>query len=551
VNPEGPGGNPAPLLAAQDIRETFARMAMNDEETVALIAGGHTFGKGHGAANPGKHVGPEPEGASVEEQGFGWKNSFGSGKGEHTITSGLEGAWTENPVKWDNGYFDNLFGYEWEQTKSPAGATLWVPTDRSTDNMVPDAHVKGKTHPPVMFTTDIALKDDPAYAPISKRFHEDPAEFADTFARAWYKLTHRDMGPHCRCLGDQVPAPQIWQDPVPAATGSLIGDEAISGLKRSIMDSDLAIGLLVRTAWGSASTFRSTDYRGGANGARIRLSPQKDWGVNDPTELAKVLGTLEKIQTSFNSENKGNGVAVSLADVIVLGGCAAIEAAASAAGQDVAVPFSPGRTDATAEQTDVDSFAVLEPVSDGFRNYAGEPEALSPAAMGAAPEALLVDKAHMLDLTKAEMTVLVGGLRVLGANAGNSDLGVLTKSPGTLTNDFFTNLLDMGTEWVAAAGAKDVYEGRDRSTGQVKWKASRVDLVFGSNSQLRAIVEYYACSDAENVFCKNFVAAWSKVRSTPSPPQTVQYVLSVRNILNHWCSLCSLQVMDLGRFDLN
>ena len=503
VNPEGPNGTPDPLAAARDIRETFRRMAMNDEETLALIAGGHTFGKTHGAA-PEEHKGPEPEGASLEEQGLGWKNSFGSGKAGDTIGSGLEGAWTTEPTKWDNNYFDNLFGYEWEQVKNPAGATQWTPTDASTVGTVPDAHDPSKTHAPMMFTTDLALKMDPIYAPISKRFHENPEEFADAFARAWYKLTHRDMGPRTRCLGPLVPAePQLWQDPVPDVTHELIGGQDIAELKGKILASGLSISQLVSTAWASAATFRGTDKRGGANGARIRLAPQKDWEVNNPAELRKVLKTLEEIQTDFNS-SQSDGKIVSLADVIVLGGCAAVEESAKKAGHDVQVPFSPGRTDALQEQTDVDSFAVLEPTADGFRNYVRNGHK-RPA------EELVVDRAHTLTLTAPEMTVLVGGMRVLNANVGQSELGVFTNRPETLTNDFFVNLLDMNTKWQVSSKSEHVFEGRNRGTDELKCTGTAVDLVFGSNSQLRAIVEVYACDDSQQMFVRDFVAAWDKV----------------------------------------
>jgi len=499
VNPEGPGGNPDPLLAAKDIRTTFGRMAMNDEETVALIAGGHTFGKAHGAANAGKYVGPEPEGGNIQDQGFGWTSSYKSGKGVDAISSGLEGAWTSKPTEWNNEFFDNLFGYEWKKTKSPAGATQWKPTNISAATAVPDAHDPSKAHAPIMFTTDLALRFDPIYGPISKRFHENPDQFADTFARAWYKLTHRDMGPVSRLLGKYVAPEQLWQDPVgPSYHNSLIINAVeIAELKDIIMESGLSIGQLVRTAWASASTFRCTDYRGGANGARIRLAPQKDWAANDPAELAQVLQAFEKIKGNY-------GKRVSLADLIVLGGCAAVEAAAKAAGQAVTVPFYPGRTDALQEQTDVASFAVLEPTSDGFRNHHS-------TKGKASPEALLVDKAHMLSLTKAEMTVLVGGMRVLNANAGNSQLGVLTTKPGALSNDFFVNLLDMSTIWSPCDGAGNVFEGRDRSTGALKWIGSCVDLIFGSNSQLRAIAEYYACDDSKRIFVDDFVSAFAKV----------------------------------------
>ena len=504
VNPEGPNGTPDPLAAARDIRETFGRMAMNDEETVALIAGGHTFGKAHGAADADKHVGPDPEGASVEEQGLGWKNSFGSGKAGDTITSGLEGAWTTDPVKWDNNYFDNLFGYEWEQVKSPAGATQWTPTNASAEGTVPDAHDASKKHAPMMFTTDLALKLDPVYAPISKRFHENPEEFADAFAKAWYKLTHRDMGPRTRCLGPLVPAePQLWQDPVPDVGHQLIGDRDVADLKDKLLGAGLSISQLVSTAWASAATFRGTDKRGGANGARIRLAPQKDWQVNNPAELQSVLPTLEKIQTEFNS-SQSNGATVSLADVIGLGGWAAIEKAAKNAGHDIQVPFSPGRTDALQEQTDVESFAVLEPTADGFRKYLGTGQSRS-------AEELLVDRAHMLTLTAPEMTVLVGGMRVLNANVSQAAMGVFTTRPEMLTNDFFVNLLDMNTQWEASSTAEGLFEGRDHGTNDVKWTGTAVDLVFGSNSQLRAIAEVYGCIDSEQAFVRDFVAAWDKV----------------------------------------
>ena len=504
VNPQGPNGQPDPIAAARDIRETFARMAMNDEETVALIAGGHTFGKAHGAADPDKYVGPEPEAAGIEEQGFGWINTFGSGKGAHTITSGLEGAWTKNPIKWDNNYLENLFGYEWELTKSPAGAHQWKPKDPSAAGTVPDAHDPAKRHAPIMFTTDLALRLDPAYAKISKRFLDHPQEFADAFAKAWYKLTHRDMGPVSRCLGPLVPAkPQLWQDPIPALDHPLIGQQDIVALKAKILASGLSTSQLVTTAWASAATFRGTDKRGGANGARIRLAPQKDWEVNQPTELSKVLHKLEVIQKDFNSAASG-GKKVSMADLIVLGGCAAIEDAAKKAGHDVKVPFSPGRMDALQEQTDVNSFAVLEPTADGFRNY------LRKGQEGSAAE-LLVDRANLLTLTAPEMTVLVGGLRALKANFGNSKNGVFTKRPETLTNDFFVNLLDMKTKWQKSAKSEGVLEGHDRATGQINWTGTVVDLVFGSNSQLRALAEVYASSDAQQMFMRDFVAAWNKV----------------------------------------
>ena len=504
VNPEGPNGNPDPLAAGRDIRETFARMAMNDEETVALIAGGHTFGKTHGAADADKYVGPEPEGAALEEQGLGWRNSFGSGRAGDTITSGLEGAWTTQPAKWDNNFFVNLFGYEWEQVKSPAGATQWTPTDASAKGTVPDAHDPSRTHAPTMLTTDLALKVDPIYAPISRRFHQNPDEFADAFAKAWYKLTHRDMGPRTRCLGRLVPAePQLWQDPVPEVTHELMGEQDIAGLKGKILESGLSISQLVSTAWASAATFRGTDKRGGANGARIRLAPQKDWEVNQPAELGTVLQTLEAIQKDFNSA-QSDGKMVSLADVIVLGGCAGVEEAAKKAGHEVQVPFSPGRTDALQEQTDVDSFAVLEPTADGFRNYLGN-------GHGRSTEELLVDRAHMLTLTAPEMTVLVGGMRVLSANVGQSDLGVFTKRPGLLTSDFFVNLLDTNTTWQASSTSEHVFEGRDHGTGELKWTGTATDLVFGSNSQLRAIAEVYACDDSQQAFVRDFVAAWDKM----------------------------------------
>ncbi len=504
VNPQGPNGNPDPVAAARDIRETFRRMAMNDEETVALIAGGHTFGKTHGAADADEYVGPEPEGASLEEQGLGWKNNFGSGVGADTITSGLEGAWTTEPAKWDNNFFENLFNYEWELVKGPGGAWQWTPKDESAQGTVPDAHDPSKKHAPMMLTTDLSLRMDPTYAKISKRFHENPDEFADAFAKAWYKLTHRDMGPRTRCLGPLVPAePQLWQDPVPNVDHELVGEEDIAALKSKILESGLSISQLVSTAWASASTFRGTDKRGGANGARIRLAPQKDWEVNNPTELAKALHTLEAIQEEFNS-SQSDGKRVSLADLIVLAGCAAIEAAAKNAGIDVQVPFAPGRTDALQEQTDVESFAVLEPTADGFRNYVGNGHH-RPA------EELLVDRAHMLTLTAPEMTVLVGGLRVLNANVGRSELGVFTKRPETLTNDFFVNLLHMNTEWLPSSASEDVFEGRSRLTGEIQWSGSRADLVFGSNSQLRAIAEVYGCDDSQQLFVRDFVAVWNKV----------------------------------------
>ncbi len=503
VNPEGPGGQPDPLASAGHIRETFGRMAMNDEETVALIAGGHTFGKAHGAANAAKYCGPEPEGASLEEQGLGWTNKFGTGKGPDAITSGLEGAWTSNPVKWDNGFFDNLFAYEWELTKSPAGALQWAPKEASAQGTVPDAHDPSKRHAPMMFTTDLALRLDPIYAPISKRFHENPGQFAEAFGKAWYKLTHRDMGPVSRLLGPLVPPPQLWQDPVPAVDHELIGEKDVADLKAKVLASGLTVSQLVSTAWASASTFRGSDKRGGANGARIRLAPQKDWEVNHPAELAKALRALEKIQKDFNGGQSGKKK-VSLADVIVLGGCAAVEAAAKKAGHEVKVPFAPGRTDASQEMTDVESFAVLEPTADGFRNYQRKGDARP------APE-LMVDRARQLTLTAPEMTVLVGGLRVLNANFGQSPLGAFTKGPGSLTTDFFVNLLDMGTEWRKSSVCEHFYEGRDRRTGEVKWTGSAVDLVFGSHSQLRAIAEVYACADSQEKFVRDFVAVWDKV----------------------------------------
>jgi catalase-peroxidase len=504
VNPEGPNGNPDPLASARDIRETFGRMAMNDEETVALIAGGHTFGKCHGAGDPDL-VGTEPEGCPVEYQGLGWINAHGSGKGGDTITSGLEGAWTNEPVMWDNGYFDNLFSYEYELTTSPAGAKQWTAKDPSAQGTVPDAHDPSKRHAPMMLTTDLALKLDPIYGPISKRFHENPDQLADAFAKAWYKLLHRDMGPVSRYLGPWVAEPQLWQDAVPAVDHELIGDEDIAALKAKVLASGLSISQLVTTAWASAVTFRFTDKRGGANGARIRLEPQRNWEVNQPAELARVLQTLEQIQQDFNSSQSG-GKKVSLADLIVLGGCAAVEQAARNAGNDITVPFVPGRTDASQEQTDAEAFAVLEPKADGFRNYlrAGEK---SP------PETLLLDRANLLTLTAPEMTVLIGGMRALNANFGQSGHGVFTDRPGTLTNDFFANLLDMSTKWKASASAENVFEGRDRATGEVKGTATAVDLVFGSNSQLRAISEVYACDDAAEKFVRDFVSAWDKVMS--------------------------------------
>jgi len=503
VNPEGPNGKPDPRAAARDIRETFGRMAMNDEETVALIAGGHTFGKAHGAAEVAKYVGREPEGADPEDMGFGWKNTFGTGKGGDTITSGLEGAWTTNPVKWDNNYFENLFGYEWELTKSPAGAYQWKPTNGSAAGAVPDAHDPSKRHSPMMFTTDLALRTDPAYEKISRRYYENPQEFADAFAKAWFKLTHRDMGPVSRYLGPLVPAePLLWQDPVPAVDHELIGNQDIADLKAKILASGLSISQLVMTAWASAATFRGSDKRGGANGARIRLAPQKDWEVNQPAELATVLKKLEEIQKDFNA--RSGAKKVSMADLIVLGGCAAVEAAAKKAGYDVQVPFSPGRTDASQEQTDVNSFAVLEPTADGFRNYLREGD------MGLEAE-LLVDKANLLTLTAHEMTALVGGMRVLGASFGGSKQGVFTDRPGTLTHDYFVNLLDMNIRWQKCETSKGLLEGRDRATDELKWTGTVVDLVFGSNSQLRALAEAYASDDSKGAFVKDFVTAWNKV----------------------------------------
>ncbi len=504
VNPEGPNGNADPLSSARDIRETFGRMAMNDEETVALIAGGHTFGKCHGAVDP-QYVGPEPEGCPVEAQGLGWKINYGSGKGGDTITSGLEGAWTNEPTKWNNDYFDNLFGYEWELTTSPAGAKQWTPTDPAAQAAVPDAHDPSKRHAPMMLTSDLALKLDPIYAPISKRFHENPDQFAEAFAKAWYKLLHRDMGPVRRYLGPWVPEAQLWQDPVPAVDHDLIGADDIAALKATILASGLSVSQLVFTAWASAATFRGTDMRGGANGARIRLAPQKDWEVNNPAELATVVQALEGIQQGYNAAQSG-AKRVALADVIVLGGCAAVEQAAKNGGHEVTVPFTPGRTDAAQAQTDVESFAVLEPTHDGFRNYlrAGEKQ---PA------EHLLVERATLLTLTAPEMTVLVGGMRALNANFDHSAHGVFTSRPGALTNDFFLNVLDMGTEWKASASAENVYEGRNRATGEVTRTATAVDLVFGSNSQLRALAEVYATDDAKEKFVRDFVAAWDKVMS--------------------------------------
>ncbi|MGI9378244.1 MAG: catalase/peroxidase HPI [Methyloligellaceae bacterium] len=503
VNPEGPNGEPDPVASGRDIRETFARMSMNDEETVALTAGGHTFGKSHGAGDASL-VGAEPEGAGLEEQGLGWKNSFGSGVGGDAIGSGIEGAWTPNPIKWDNGYFDVLFGYEWELTKSPAGAHQWVAKDVTEEHMSPDAHDPSKKHAPMMTTADMAMRMDPIYEPISRRYHENPDEFADAFARAWFKLTHRDMGPRSRYLGAEVPSEElIWQDPVPAVDHDLIDASDIKDLKGKVLASGLSVSQLVSTAWASASTFRGSDKRGGANGARIRLAPQKDWEANQPLQLAQVIETLEGIQKAFN-EGQSGGKKVSLADLIVLGGSAAIEQAAKAAGHDVEVPFTPGRTDTSQEQTDVESFAVLEPFADGFRNYLKAKYSIS-------AEELLIDRAQLLTLTAPEMTVLVGGLRVLDTNVGQSQHGVFTDKPGSLTNDFFVNLLDMGTEWKATSEDEDEFEGRDRKSGNVKWTGTRVDLVFGSNSQLRALAEVYASDDSKDAFVEDFVAAWTKV----------------------------------------
>ncbi|MBO6937725.1 MAG: catalase/peroxidase HPI [Deltaproteobacteria bacterium] len=503
VNPEGPNGEPDPKKAAIDIRETFSRMAMNDEETVALIAGGHTFGKCHGAA-PDSAVGHEPEAAPIEAQGLGWASTHGTGKGVDTIGSGIEGAWTTEPTKWDNGYLDLLFGYEWEKVKGPGGCWQWRPTDRASDDTVPDAHDPSKRHAPMMLTTDLSLREDPTYAPIAKRFHENPAEFADAFARAWYKLLHRDMGPPSRFLGPEVPDEElVWQDPTPAVDHDLVDDADVAALKKELLGSGLSVAQLVKTAWGSAVTYRDSDKRGGANGARIRLAPQKDWAVNEPGELATVLGKLEAIKTAFDA--KGGGKKISLADLIVLGGCAAVEAAAKKAGHDVTVPFAPGRTDATEDQTDADSFAPLEPTADGFRNYLGGKTG------GMSAEELLVDRSALLTLSAPEMTVLVGGLRVLGANHGGASHGVFTDSPGSLTNDFFVNLLDMATEWKPKAGDEGVFEGHDRASGDVKWTGTRVDLVFGSNSQLRALAEVYAEEGGQAAFVADFVAAWDKV----------------------------------------
>lgn len=504
VNPEGPNGKPDPIAAARDIRETFGRMAMNDEETVALIAGGHTFGKTHGAADPSKYVGKEPAGASIEEQSMGWKNTFGSGKGADTITSGLEGAWTTTPTKWSNNYFENLFGFEWELTKSPAGAYQWKPKGDAGAGTVPDAHDPSKKHAPIMLTTDLSLRMDPAYEKISRRFYEHPDEFADAFARAWFKLTHRDMGPLARYHGKEVPSEiLIWQDPVPAVDHKLVDDKDVAELKSKIIASGLSVSDLVSVAWASASTFRGSDKRGGANGARIRLAPQKDWEVNNLTRLSKVLQALEGIQSSFNSAQSG-GKKISMADMIVLGGCAAVEQAAKNAGHDITVPFTPGRTDASQEHTDVESFAVLEPAADGFRNYKKTKYPVS-------AEEMLVDKSQLLTLTAPEMTVLVGGMRVMDCNFDHSKHGVFTKNPGTLSNDFFVNLLDLGITWNSVSDSNELFEGRDRVNGEIKWTGTRVDLIFGSNSELRALAEVYACDDAKEKFVKDFAAAWSKV----------------------------------------
>jgi catalase-peroxidase len=504
VNPEGPNGVPDPIASARDIRETFARMAMNDEETVALIAGGHTFGKAHGAADPSKYVGPDPEGAPIEQQGLGWKNSFGTGNAGDTITSGLEGAWSNHPTQWSNSYFDNLFGYDWELTKSPAGANQWKPKGDAGAGTVPDAHDPAKRHQPMMFTSDIALKVDPIYAPISKRFHENPDQFADAFARAWFKLTHRDMGPKVRYLGSEVPAEElIWQDPIPPVTHALVDDQDVAALKGKILASGLAVSELVSAAWAAASTFRGSDKRGGANGGRLRLAPQLYWQVNNTALLSQTLQALEGIQREFNASASG-GKQVSIADLIVLAGCAGIEQAAVNAGHPVSVPFTPGRTDASQEQTDVASFGLLEPQADGFRNYLK-------AYYTTSAEELLVDKAQLLTLTPPEMTVLVGGLRVLGANFDRSSTGVFTHRAGTLTNDFFVNLLDMRTTWKATTAHEDFFEGRDRTSGELKWTATRVDLIFGSNSELRALAEVYGCTDSQEKFLKDFVAAWTKV----------------------------------------
>ncbi|GHE28766.1 catalase-peroxidase [Streptomyces vinaceus] len=502
VNPEGPNGNPDPVAAARDIRDTFARMAMNDEETLALIIGGHTFGKCHGAVDP-SYIGPEPEAAPIEQQGLGWKNAYGSGSGVHALTSGLEGAWTTKPTTWDNGYLDNLFGYEWELTTSPAGAKQWTPTDPAARDTVPDAHDPSKRHAPMMLTTDLALKMDPVYAPIAKSFHENPDKLATAFAKAWYKLLHRDMGPLSRYLGPWVAEPQLWQDPVPAVDHPLVSDADVASLKERILASGLSVPQLVTTAWAAAASFRGTDKRGGANGARIRLAPQRDWESNALPEVTGTVEALDRIRQEFN-ESAAGGAKVSLADLIVLGGCAAVERAAKNAGRDITVPFSPGRTDASQEQTDADSFAVLEPRADAFRNYLQEGEKL-------APETLMLDRANMLTLTAPEMTVLIGGMRALGTGFGGSRHGEFTDRPQTLTNDFFVNLLDMGTEWKASVSDENVFEGRDHSSGEVKWTATAVDLVFGSHSQLRALAEVYAAQDAQEKFVRDFVSAWDKV----------------------------------------
>ncbi|WP_163835621.1 catalase/peroxidase HPI [Spartinivicinus ruber] len=503
VNPEGPNGNPDPVASGVDVRETFGRMAMNDEETVALVAGGHTFGKCHGAGDPAL-VGPEPEGASIEEQGLGWKNSHGTGKGGDTTTSGIEGAWTANPTKWDFDYFNILFGYDWELTKSPAGAQQWIPKGGAAADLVPDAHDPSKRHAPIMTTADLSLKMDPIYEPIARRFQKDPEAFADAFARAWYKLTHRDMGPRARYLGAEVPDEElIWQDPIPAVDHDLVDDKDIAALKGKILDSGLKVSELVFTAWASASTFRGSDMRGGANGARIRLAPQKEWEANEPAQLSKVINTLEDIQSGFNSAQSGNKK-VSLADLIVLGGCAAVEKAAKDAGQNITVPFTPGRMDASQQQTDVESFAVLEPIADGFRNF-------QKGSFSVSAEELLVDKAQLLTLSAPEMTVLLGGMRVLNTNVGQTKHGVFTDRPETLTNDFFVNLLDMGTTWKSISKDDTLFEGRNRKTGDVKWTGTRVDLIFGSNSQLRALAEVYATADSQEKFVKDFIAAWTKV----------------------------------------
>ncbi|WP_432139482.1 MULTISPECIES: catalase/peroxidase HPI [unclassified Streptomyces] len=502
VNPEGPNGNPDPLAAARDVRETFGRMAMNDEETVALIVGGHTFGKCHGAVDP-SYLGPEPEGAPLEQQGLGWRNTHGKGTGADTLTSGLEGAWTTEPTRWDNGYLDNLLTYEWELTTSPAGAKQWTPTDPAARDSVPDAHDPSKRHAPMMLTTDLALKLDPVYGPIARRFHENPDQLALAFAKAWYKLLHRDMGPVSRYLGPWIPEPQLWQDPVPAVDHPLVTDEDVAALKRTVLASGLTVPQLVTTAWASAASFRGTDKRGGANGARLRLAPQKDWEVNDVPEVAETLRTLEGIRQDFD-RSRSDGTRISLADLIVLGGCAAVEQAARNAGHDVTVPFAPGRTDASQEQTDVESFAVLEPRADGFRNYVRAGEKLS-------PETLLLDRANMLTLTAPEMAVLIGGMRALNAGFRGSAHGVLTDRPEALTNDFFVNLLDMGTQWKASASDENVFEGRDRVTGEIKWTATAVDLVLGAHSQLRALSEVYGAHDAGEKFVRDFVAAWDKV----------------------------------------